>query len=97
MNDGTEKQTAKGIGRAFAEKNVRHAQYEACLFGLSTTSAQYYSIRSVAQQLKTVAVNKRCLSPYDDKCYLMFGMMDTLAHGHFIATAEVDGDHNDDD
>ena len=97
MDDGTEKQTAKGIGRAFAEKNVRHAQYEACLFGLSTTSAQYYSIRSVAQQLKTVAVNKRCLSPYDDKRYLMFGMTDTLAHGHFIATAGVDGDDNDDD
>ena len=77
-----EKQTVKGIGRAFASKNIRHEHYESCLFEQKCTSAQYYNIRSIGQQLKTVRINKSCLSPYDDKRYLLPGTTDTLAYGH---------------
>src|SRR5579863_5129721 len=42
-----EKSTAKGIKKSYALKHVRHCAYRDCYLNLKTTSASFFSIRSV--------------------------------------------------
>ena len=44
---------------------------------------KYRTIRSYKHILKTIEINKKCLSAYDDKRYIFPDGVHTLAHGHF--------------
>ena len=46
----------------------------------------YATFRTITSQnhvVKTQEVNKLCLSAFDDKRYILFDGVSTLAHGHF--------------
>jgi len=83
LPDGKSKATAKGVQRSYAKKKIRHEQYLHCLTQQSTTTADYYNIRSNNHVVKTVQIVKRALSAFDDKRFLLPNSYDTLAHGHW--------------
>jgi hypothetical protein len=77
------KMTAKGIKKGFIRQNVRHEMFLDTLRNKTTTTARFNSIRSKNHTLRTVEVNKACLSAYDDKRYILEDGMSTLAYGHY--------------
>ena len=78
-----EKKTAKGIKKATIRKDLRHAMYKDTLFNEAVTQATMRAIRSVNHELYSVVCNKRALSPYDDKRYVLDDKFSTRAHGHY--------------
>ena len=73
---------AKGVSKA-AQKNISHEDYRSVLEGRGTTSCDMRSIRSFNHKLFTLTINKRCLSAYDDKKFIMEDGVHTLCYGHF--------------
>ena len=78
-----EKKTAKGIKKSTIRKDLRHAMYKDTLFDETVTQATMRAIRSVNHELYSVVSNKRALSPYDDKRYVLDDKFTTRAHGHY--------------
>ena len=75
--------TAKGVSRSHILRNLKHKDY---LHTLQTTKSSYATFRTITSQkhaVKTQEVNKLCLSPFDDKRYILSDGVYTLAHGHF--------------
>ena len=84
LTDGThEKKTAKGIQRIVTEKCLSHQLYKDCLFEMNVEYAQMRRIGSRNHQLYSIIVNKKALSPFDDKRFILDNGVDTLAHGHY--------------
>jgi hypothetical protein len=65
LPNNKEKKTAKGIQRGFVKKNIRHAEYRACIFDEQPTSSKFCAIRITKHDLHTVEQRKAVLSPYD--------------------------------
>lgn len=80
---GVEKKTAKGIKRAAIRNSLRHAMYKDVLLKEEVTYATMRTIRSHSHQLYSILVNKRALSPYDDKRFVLNNKYSTRAFGHF--------------
>ena len=76
-----EKKTAKGVKKSYVSKYIRHSDYRNCLFAEETTTANFFTIRSIKHQLHTTEITKSALSPYDDKRYLIDNSA-SLAYGH---------------
>lgn len=72
---------AKGISRAFKD-TVSFEAYKDCIFHTKESHIRQYQIRSVDHTLKTVAVNKMNLSPFDCKRYLYNCSIHTIPFGH---------------
>lgn len=89
--DQETKMTAKGIKKSFVHKNLKHEQYIETLRNRSKTTAQFNLIRSKNHVLRTVRINKDCLSAFDDKRYILSDGIRTLAYGHYkIINGEAD-------
>ena len=78
-----EKKTAKGVTKSVTKKKLKHRRYKECLLRRKVIMAQMNQIRSKDHQLKTIAMNKVGLSPFDDKRFILSNGCDTLAHGHY--------------
>ena len=74
--------TAKGIPRV-AQKCISHEDYRTVLQCHSTTMAKARTIRSFNHNLFSIVINKRGLSCYDDKKYVLDDGVRTLAYGHY--------------
>jgi hypothetical protein len=81
LPNNKEKKTAKGIQRGFVKKNIRHAEYRACILDEKPTTSKFCAIQSRKHELHTVEIRKAALSPYDDKRYLL-NSSDSLSYGH---------------
>ena len=57
--------------------------YSSCLETGGTVNVQMNGIRSFKHMVFTVTQEKRALSAYDDKRYLIRGGLDTLPYGHY--------------
>ena len=79
---GFEKKTAKGIKKSTIRQKLRHAMYKDALFQEIVTQATMRVIRSLSHQLYSMVCNKKALSPYDDKRYVLDDKFTTRAHGH---------------
>ena len=79
---GIEKKTAKGIKKSTIRQSLRHAMYKDALFQEMVTQATMRVIRSLNHQLYSMVCNKKALSPYDDKRYVLNDKFTTRAHGH---------------
>ena len=79
---GIEKKTAKGIKKSTIRQGLRHAMYKDALFQEMVTQATMRVIRSLSHQLYSMVCNKKALSPYDDKRYVLDDKFTTRAHGH---------------
>jgi len=76
------KKTAKGISSNFVRKHVTHDQYLHVLRSKTITNARFRNFQSKKQVIRTVELNKTCLSAYDDKRFLLSDSHFTLAYGH---------------
>ena len=79
----SDKQTAKGVQRAYAKQNIKHMHFVECLNGEKIPKALYYNIRSNNHVLKTVLIMKESLSAYDDKRYILVDGIESLSYGHY--------------
>ena len=77
-----EKRTAKGVKKSFTAKHLNHQMYKDCLFGESSTRAEFHTLRSRNHQVRTELVVKNALSCFDDKRYLVSASFDTYAYGN---------------
>ena len=80
--DGIEKKTAKGIKKSTIRQSLRHAMYKDALFQEMVSQATMRVIRSLNHQLYSMVCNKKALSPFDDKRYVLDDKFTTRAHGH---------------
>ena len=70
---------------------------------MESSFLKYRTIRSYKHILKTIEINKKCLSAYDEKRYILPDEVHTLAHGHFriadlnaqVGMHEMEVDDND--
>ena len=77
------KMTAKGIKRGYVSKHVRHNHFLKTLKTKLSTRATFQLFRSTNHVIKTLEVDKICLSAYDDKRYLLRDGCSSFAYGHW--------------
>ena len=75
--------TAKGIKRGFVSKHIRHGQFLKTLHTKIATKANFLQFRSTNHIIKTLDVEKLCLSAFDNKRYLLDDGVNSLAYGHY--------------
>ena len=73
---------AKSIKKSYVKKQVRYEQFLGILKSHKSTNSTFRTFRSVNHVLQTVEIKKRCLSAFDDKCYILEDGVSTLAYGH---------------
>jgi len=78
-----ESKKAKGVKKATLKNRVTHDDYKSTLLEMSTVSTRFNSIRSFKHVLYTIEQNKKSLSSFDDKRYILDDGIHTLAHGHY--------------
>jgi hypothetical protein len=67
----------------YVNHNVRQEMYCDALVSKKSTSAKFRNFRSSCHKIQTVNFVKKCLSPYDDKRYVLYDGISTLAYGHW--------------
>ena len=71
----------KGIKKNYVKKHVRHRSFLKRNPKL-TADATFRLFQSRNHQVRTVKINKVCLSAFDDKRYILDDRVTTLAYGH---------------
>ena len=74
--------TAKGITKT-AQKSISHEDYRDVLVSKTTTMSTARTIRSFNHKLYSIVIQKRGLSAYDDKKYILVDGVNTLSYGHY--------------
>jgi len=74
--------TAKGITLS-AQKSLTHEDYRTVLDSKESKNVNIRSIRSFKHKLFTISVNKKGLSAYDDKKFILSDGIETLSYGHW--------------
>jgi hypothetical protein len=82
-SNGCEKKTLKGINKSTKNRQIQFAHYSDCLFKHETLNVNQTSIRSFQCINYTIEQNKKALTPYDDKRYILPHGVDTLPYGHY--------------
>ena len=80
---GKAKFTAKGVSLRHVLKHLKHEDYLHNLKTMGLSFFKYRTIRSYKHIFTAIEINKKCLSAYDDKRYILPDGVQTLAHGHF--------------
>ena len=92
----SDKQTAKGVQRAYAKRHLKHMHFVGCLKREKISKARFYNIRSKNHVLKTIAIIKESLSAYDDKRFILDDGIRSLSYGHrkireLVSRSKFDG------
>jgi hypothetical protein len=74
---------AKGIAKRAAKAKLKHEAYRSTLFDETSSTIDMQQIRSFKHDIYSIEVTKTCLSPYDDKRYVLNDKISTLAYGHY--------------
>ena len=82
-SENKEKKTLKGVNKIVKEKEIKFDDYSRCLTQGEIISKNQTSIRSFQCKNYTIEQTKKCLSPYDDKRYILDNGIDSLAYGHY--------------
>ena len=85
---GSAKQSAKGVTKD-ARNKMAHEMYKQVLTGGETVRLVNTRIASSKHQLMTVVCNKKSLSVYDDKRYILDDRITTLPYGHHALREEM--------
>lgn len=81
--EGKEKTTAKWVKRPVLAKEIQHEDCKTCLFTKQECEHKMVRLRSEKHEMFTLQQNKKSLSPYDDKRYILGYGYSTRAHGHW--------------
>ena len=76
-----EKMTAKGCPKSSMKTQVEFKTYMETLQAETTTQVSFNCIRSKNHQIYTLGINKRGLSPFENKRYYLDNI-NSLAYGH---------------
>lgn len=79
-----EKKVCKGLGRTAILNRLKFEHYKTCLFNRATLRENFYSIRSVKHNLKTVLINKKALSFIDTKRWIFDCGIHSVPYGSFL-------------
>ena len=72
----------KGIQKCVVQKNISFDNFLECLFNQREHYADTTSLRSFDHKIKTLAVRKLAMSPYDDKRFLLEDGITSIPFGH---------------
>ena len=72
----------KGIQKCVVQKNISFDNFLECLFDQREHYADTTSLRSFDHKIKTLAVRKLAMSPYDDKRFLLEDGITSIPFGH---------------
>ena len=78
---GCTKQSAKGVTKD-ARRSMTHELYKQTLLGGEVVRLLNTRIASSNHRLHTIVVNKKSLSGYDDKRFILSDQVSTLPYGH---------------
>ena len=78
---GSAKQSAKGVTKD-ARRSITHELYKRTLLDDEMVRLLNTRIASSKHRLHTIAVNKKSLSGYHDKRFILSDQVSTLPHGH---------------
>ena len=74
---------AKGVKTYVIKKHMSHIDYKNCLFDTSEYLHKMNSIRSQKHVIYSIRQNKKTLSAYDDKRYMLEDGITTIPYGHY--------------
>jgi len=80
----SDKKVCKGIGRSAIKNRLKFDQYKSCLYKHSTIRENFYSIRSVKQNIKTVLINKKALNFIDTKRWIFDCGIHSVPYGSYL-------------
>ena len=75
--------TAKGIKKNVVRNLLKHEDYKNTLFNNRQMFHKMKSIRSENHKIYSVEINKKSLSCFDDKRYILSNGIDSFAYGHY--------------
>ena len=78
-----ESNRAKGMSTRIVRKKLCHEDYRKCLDNQTETYENQIRIGQQSHRLFTIQQNKKCLSPFDDKRYILNDGITTYAYGAF--------------
>ncbi|XP_066933766.1 uncharacterized protein [Clytia hemisphaerica] len=73
---------AKGVKKSVVKRKISHMDYVKTLFEDEDQYREWNSFRSYKHRIYTIKVNKKSLSCFDDKRYILGDGITTLPHGH---------------
>jgi hypothetical protein len=88
FEDGKETKKAKGIKKNVVQKHICFDYFKICLLTRETIYRKQNIFRTLKHEIYTVAQNKKALSAYDDKRFILENDIDTLAWGHYSINIE---------
>ena len=83
-----DKLTCKGVKKSYIKQHLRHSSFLQILTNRTSNVAEFYNFRSHLHTLHTVRIQKKCLSAFDDKRYILSDGFRTLAYGHWEISCE---------
>ena len=83
MLEGKESKKSKGVKKSVVKKSIEHEDYKKCLYTRKEQLRKMNVIRSHMHEVYTEEVNKKALSPSDDKRRILKDQTHTLALGHY--------------
>ena len=90
IGDIVEEKKLKGIQKSAVKQHLDFENYEEAIFNLKTKLASTFSIRSHLHELRTLAIQKVAVGPYDDKRYLFQDGIFFVPYGHYAADQLLD-------
>jgi len=81
--DKHEKRVAKGISTSVIKEDLTHKMFKETLFNTIEKLNTMIQFRSYNHVIYTIQLNKKSLSAYDDKRYILKDGVTTLAYGHY--------------
>lgn len=74
---------AKGVKKCVVKKKLTHEDFKASLFANQSFYRYSTAIRSHGHKVYSIKQNKKALSSYDDKRYILQDGITSLPYGHF--------------
>jgi len=81
LNNDQGGKTAKGIKKNVIRNVIKHEDYKNTLFNKTNMLHEMILIRSEYQQIYSIEINKKSLSCFDDKRYILPNEIDSCAYG----------------
>ena len=78
-----EEKKLKGIQKCVVKRNLNFNHYKSALFKKKIHIASTTSLRSHLHEIRTLAIRKVAMGPYDDKRYLLEDGISSLPYGHY--------------
>lgn len=74
---------SKGVKKNVVENGISFEDYKECLFKTVEKIKRMNLIRSYHRDVFTIEANKKALSPFDDKRFILEDCISALPYGHY--------------